>query len=93
MELISNAKFGQPVESGTCFDVKESNLGISIHRIHGLDGWFLNCRRLGIMDRELKSDNLFKCVRESKEIIKDKIIEIQKDVDLFCADIEVEIKR
>ena len=66
MELISNAKFGQPVESGSVFDVKGNNLGISIHKIHGLDGWFLNCR---------------------------KIIEIQKDVDLFCADIEVEIKR
>lgn len=53
MKLISNAKMGQPVESGSVFQTKIGTIQISIHRYKGCEGWFLTCRDLGIETMEL----------------------------------------
>ena len=59
MKLISNAKYGEPVESGTIFRIKENGFNMSIHKICGCgDTWYLNCSELGINDLPLKNRNL-----------------------------------
>ena len=93
MKLISNAKYGVPVENGTIYTVKVNNMTVSIHEINGLEGWFLNCDKLGIMDKELKSQDLFACVRESRNIMKAKLKELTENVELFCIDDPIEITR
>lgn len=42
MKLISNAKFGQPVESGSVFQTKIGTIQISIHRYKGCEGVVLD---------------------------------------------------
>lgn len=93
MKLKSNAKFNVPVENGTIYTVKVNNMTVCIHKIIGLEGWFLNCDKLGIMGKELKSKNLFACVRESREIMKAKLNELIENVELFCIDDHIEITR
>ena len=93
MILKSNAKFGTPVESGTIFTAYINNMTVSIHKIIGLEGWFLNCNQLNIMDRELKSKDLFACVRESRKIMNEKLKEIAYNVEIFCIDEPIKIKR
>lgn len=93
MKLTSNAKHGKPVESGTAFEAKINNLRVCIHRIVGLDGWFLNCDKLDIMDKELKSQDLYACVRESRKIMRERLEELTENVKLFCIDEPIEIVR
>lgn len=93
MVLKSNAKCGIPVEEGSVFTVKINKLVVSIHKIIGLEGWFLNCNALGIMDKELKSKNLFSCVKESKKIMKEKLEELSESVRIFYIDEHIEISR
>lgn len=93
MKLKSNAKYNVPVESGTVYEVRENNLIVTIHRINGLEGWFLTCNKLDIAERELKSQDLFACVRESRKIIKDALKKLAEDVELFCIDDPIEITR
>ena len=93
MKLISNAKYGVPVENGTIYTAKVNNMTVSIHKINGLEGWFLNCDKLGIMDKELNSQDLFACVRESRKIMKAKLKELTENVELFCIDDPIEITR
>lgn len=93
MKLISNAKYDVPVESGTIYTANVNNMTVCIHKIIGLEGWFLNCDKLGIMDKELKSQDLFACVRESRNIMKAKLKEMTENVELFCIDDPIEITR
>ena len=93
MKLISNAKCGVPVENGTIYTVKVNNMTVVIHKIVGLEEWFLNCDKLGIMDKELKSQDLFACVMESRKIMKAKLKELTENVELFCIDDPIEITR
>ena len=65
MKLISNAKFGEPVESGTIFRTQDHGINICIHKICGCGNvLYLNCNELGIDNLRLKSENLFRCVDE-----------------------------
>lgn len=93
MKLKSNAKYGVPVENGTSYEVKINNLTVCIHRLIGADGWFLNCYKLDIVDKELKSQDLFACVRESRKILKEKLKELTENVEIFCVDEPIEISR
>ena len=45
------------------------------------------------MDKELKSQDLFACVRESRKIMKAKLNELTENVELFCIDDPIEITR
>ena len=51
MKFRSNAKWNEPVESGTIFDCKVGNTCISVHRIIHCEGWFLSCADLRISQR------------------------------------------
>ena len=93
MVLKSNAKYNVPIENGTVYKSKVNDLTVSIHKIIGLDGWFLNCSKLGIKDKELKSQDLFACVRESRKIMKEQLRKLAENVEIFCIDDSIEITR
>ena len=94
MKLISNAKFGEPVESGTIFRTQDYGIDICIHKICGCgDAWYLNCHELGIDNLQLKSENLFRCVDESKEILKKKLELLNARFNDFYKDNDVKILR
>ena len=94
MKLISNAKIGEPVESGTIFRIKENGFNISIHKIIGCgDAWYLNCAELGIDDLPLKNRNLFGCVKDAKEIIKNKLEALNVRFHSIYEDEDIEISR
>ena len=94
MKLISNAKIGEPVESGTIFRIKENGFNISIHKIIGCgDAWYLNCAELGIDDLPLKNRNLFGCVKDAKESIKYRLETLNVRLNSLYEDEDMEISR
>ena len=94
MKLISNAKYGEPVESGTIFRIKENGFDICIHKIIGCgDVWYLDCVELGIDDLPLKNRNLFGCVKDAKEIIKNKLETLNVRFASIYVDDDIEISR
>lgn len=94
MKLISNAKYTEPVESGTIFTIKDYGFDICIHKIHGCgDTWYLDCAELDIDDLPLKNKNLFGCVADAKEIIKYKLDALNARFNSLYADKEIEISR
>lgn len=92
MKYISNAKTGEQVESGTIFYTKAGSLRITVHRIIHCEGWFLTCRELGIEDKELKSEGLFKTIREAQMIVKKRIEKMQSDISRALEE-NIEISR
>jgi hypothetical protein len=94
MKLISNAKFEEPVESGTIFRTQGHGIDICIHKICGCgDTWYLNCNELGIDNLQLKSENLFRCVDEAKEILKQKLELLNGRFNNFYEDNDVKMLR
>lgn len=93
MKLISNAKFGEPVESGTIFNIKEYGFNICIHKIIGCgDTWYLDCGELNIDNLPLKNKTLFGCVKDTKEIIKCRLDTLNKwFYDFYNDDSKMEI--
>lgn len=94
MKLISNAKFGEPVESGTIFRIQDHGIDICIHKICSCgDTWYLICNELGIDNLQLKSENLFRCVDEAKEILKKQLELLNERFNNFYEDNDVKILR
>ena len=94
MKLISNAKYGEPVESGTIFRIKENGFNICIHKINGCgDVWYLDCVELWIDNLPLKNRNLFGCVKDAKGIIKNKLETLNVRFISIYVDDDIEISR
>jgi hypothetical protein len=94
----SNAAYNADLESGSIFDYKRVENDCSrlvvIHRIQGLDGWYLNCSALGIRDMELKSEDFSEAVEESKGVVLNVFAKLQKRISAYCNDTsEVEYVR
>ena len=91
MKFRSNARYNEPVESGTIFDGKVGKLSISVHRIIHCEGWFLSCPYMRVSQMKLKSDTLIGAIEESKMALKKTVEGMMNDVNAFCEeDIEVE---
>ena len=94
MKLISNAKYGEPVENGTVFRIKDNGFNISIHKIHGCgDTWYLDCSELGIDNLPLANRNLLGCVKDAKEIIKNRLDTLNVRFNSLYEDTDIEISR
>lgn len=94
MKLISITKFGEPVESGAVFRTQSHGIDICIHKICGCgDAWYLDCNELGINNLRLKSENLFRCVDETKEILKQQLELLNERFNNFYEDNDVKILR
>ena len=83
MKFISNAKYGEPVESGTIFRTRIFGTDIVIHRIFQIEGWYLSCARLQIKDEKLKSETLTSAIKEVKNVLKNKIDYLNNVVDSY----------
>ena len=92
MKFKSNARYNEPVESGTIYDGKIGNMRISVHRIIHCDGWYLSCPEVRISQMELKSDTLIGAIKESKKVLKKAVEKLMNDVNAFCEE-NIEISR
>lgn len=92
MKFKSNAKYNEPVESGTIFEGKVGKLSISVHRIIYCDGWYLSCPDMRISQMKLRSDTLIGAIEESKAVLKNTVDRMVNDVNSFCAE-EIEVVR
>ena len=90
MEFKSNARWNEPKENGTIFDLKNNGLRISIHRvIHIEDTWFLSCYALGISRMDLHEPDFAEAVEKAKIVINHKIGELIQEYDKIVADDEI----
>lgn len=92
MKLKSNAKYNEPVESGTIFETKAGRINIKVHKIIHCEGWFLTCREIGIERKELKSETLIGAAKEARELVKKFVAAMKKDIDAICTE-NIEISR
>ena len=93
MKFKSNARWSDPKEDGTIFDLKNNKLGITIHRIIYIeDTWFLSCHALNISKFNLRENDFGKAVEKSKSIINQKIGELMAEYDKIAGDNVIEIE-
>jgi len=91
MKYISNAKYGEPVESGTIYRGDNKRLGICVHRIHGCgETLYMNCRALGIVDRKLNSTSVMSAISEAQLLVKQELDSLSKELNtILNSNIEI----
>lgn len=93
MKFKSNARWNEPKENGTIFELKNNGLRIKIHRIiHIEDTWFLSCYALSISQRDLQERDFDKAVKKAKAIINQEIGELMEEYDKIVGDDVIEIE-
>lgn len=93
MKFKSNARWNEPKENGTIFELKNNGLRIKIHRIiHIEDTWFLSCQALSISQRDLHERDFDKAVKKAKAIINQEIGELMEEYDKIVGDDVIEIE-
>lgn len=71
MKYISNAKYGEPVETGTIYRGDNKRLVICVHTLCGCgETLYMNCRTLGIVDRKLNSTSVISAINEAQSLVK-----------------------
>lgn len=93
MKYISNAKYGEPVETETIYRGDNKRLGICVHRIHGCgETLYMDCRALGIMDRKLNSTSVMSAINEAQSLVKQELDSLSKELNTILNS-EIEISR
>lgn len=93
MKYISNAEYGDPVETGTIYRGDNKRLSICVHRLHGCgETLYMNCRELGIMDRKLNSTSVISAINESQSLVKSELDLLSKELNSILNS-EIEISR
>ena len=71
MKYISNAKYGEPVETGTIYRGDNKRLVICVHTLCGFgETLYMNCQTLGIVDRKLNSTSVIAAINEAQSLVK-----------------------
>lgn len=84
LEWKSNARCNDNVEDGTIFELKNNDLGISIHKDIGCgDNWLLSCKALGIKAHSLSTKDFEEAVSNAIDYICAKFAELDYLVDLL----------
>lgn len=82
MKYISNAKYGEPVETGTIYRCDNKRLGICVHTLCGCgETLYMNCNALGIMDRRLNSTSVIAAINEAQTLAKQELDLLSKELD------------
>ena len=91
MKYISNAKYGEPVETGTIYRGDNKRLGICVHRLHGCgETLYMDCLALGIMDRELNNTSAISAINEAQSLAKQELDLLSKELnDILNGEIEI----
>ena len=93
MKYISNAKYGEPVETGTIYRGDNKRLGICVHRLHGCgETLYMDCKALGIMDRKLNSTSAISAINEAQSLAKQELDLLSKELNSILNS-EIEISR
>lgn len=93
MKFKSNARWNEPKENGTIFELKNNGLKIKIHRIVHIDNtWFLSCVALGFCQCDLRESDFNKAVRKAKIIIDEKISEFREEFNKIANDEVIELE-
>lgn len=71
MKYISNAKYGEPVETGTIYRGDNKRLVICVHTLCGCgETLYMNCQTLDIVDRKLNSTSVIAAINEAQSLVK-----------------------
>lgn len=93
MKYISNAKYGEPVETGTIYRSDNKRLDICVHTICGCgETLYMNCRTLNIKDRRLNSTSVIAAINEAQSLVKRELDLISKEMNTILNS-EIEISR
>lgn len=83
MEWKSNAGYKKQPSEGTIFN---SPYGVTIHRMIYFDGWWFSCHELNISQMKLNGETFDEAVKEAKEIVKEKLADLQNKYIAFVDD-------
>lgn len=93
MKYISNAKYGEPVETGTIYRGDNKRLGICVHRLHGCgETLYMDCPALGIMDMKLNTTSVISAINEAQSLVKQELDLLSKELNSILNS-EIEISR
>ena len=93
MKYISNAKYGEPVETGTIYRSDNKRLDICIHTLCGCgETLYMNCLALGIVDRKLKSTYVMSAISEAQSLVKQELDLLSNELNTILNS-EIEISR
>ena len=91
MKYISNAKYGEPVESGTIYRSDNKILDIYVHTLCGCgETLYINCQALNIRDRKLNSTSLIASINEAQSLVKQELDLLSKELNsILNSEIEI----
>ena len=93
MKYISNAKYGEPVETGTIYRGDNKILGICVHELRGCgETLYMNCEALNIYDIKLNSTSVIDAINEAQSLVKRELDLLSKEVNSILNS-EIEISR
>ena len=93
MKFKSNARWNEPKENGTIFELKNNGLKIKIHRIIYIENtWFLSCAALGLSQYNLMESDFDEAVRKAKIIVNEKINEFREEFNKIANDDVIELE-
>ena len=71
----------------TMYDLKNNELRITIHRINGLNGWYLSSGSLGISQRDLDTEDFNEAVKKSQIIIMEYVSKLYESACDFAKNV------
>lgn len=91
MKYISNAKYGEPVETGTIYRSETKRLDICVHTLCGCgETLYMNCQTLNIRDRKLNSTSVIAAINEAQSIVKRELDLLSKELNsILNSEIEI----
>ena len=93
MKYISNAKYGEPVETGTIYRCDNKRLDICVHTLCGCgETLYMNCRALDIVDRKLNSTSAIAAINEAQSLVKRELDLLGNELNAILNS-EIEISR
>lgn len=93
MKYISNAKYGEPAETGTIYRGDSERLPICVHKIHGCgETLYMNCQTLNIRDRKLNSTSVIAAINEAQSLVKRELDLLSEELNSILNS-EIEISR
>lgn len=93
MKYISNAKYGEPVETGTIYRGENKRLNICVHTLFGCgETLYMNCKTLGIEDKRLNSTSVIAAINEAQSLVKRELDLLSKELNSVLNS-EIEISR
>lgn len=93
MKYISNAKYGEPVETGTIYIGNNKRLDICVHTLCGCgETLYMNCRALDIVDKRLDSTSVIAAINEAQSLVKQELDLLSKELNAILNS-EIEISR